>query len=294
MEKSETQNHTTATVFGFKETVICKPDLDTCLTGYILHGREPGKITVVDGNASQQQLHDSKILCIECGESGNTTSGNFDHHDPSLKLPPACYQAWLVNGSKPIFEILVRYVCKIDLAEKIVGNVSFPSLSQCFSGMLLTVRSRVDQYREGLSILDTVLDKKIDPFATMPNLKQWHVYLQNKLKNNKLVEEAISRAQFVLSNTGAKIGYFESNAIGGLQRLYSHGCEIVIACNPAHGDQADRKFTISSQTLPVEQIIPCLNKEDPGWGGRDRIIGSPYTGSRLTLEQVVFYVQQAF
>lgn len=274
--------------------VICKPDLDTCLTGLILHGNCSATVTVVSGLASLQQLMDPEILCIECGGSGNVAYNNFDHHDPNQDLPPACHQAWEIRGCDPSLKRIVAYVCAVDEATGFSGSVAFPALSHIFSGMLLTVRGNQHQYAAGFAILQDVVSQRLDPFAQMPDLRKWRTYSERKENHRKQVVKDLKRTRVIFSRTGKKIGFFESTLIGGLQALYRQGCDIVVAYNSAFGESVICKYTIASQEYAVSRLLPELNSMEKGWGGRERIIGSPYTGSSLSMKQLVELVCESF
>lgn len=72
------------------KTVICKPDLDICLTAHVLDVIESDILVCVQDRATSDDLADRSVHCIECGGSGEADLNNFDHHDPLLSLPPAC------------------------------------------------------------------------------------------------------------------------------------------------------------------------------------------------------------
>ena len=50
--------------------IIQKPDLDTCLTALIMGVTRDDDIVILRGDASEDDLGNSNILCIEVGYSG--------------------------------------------------------------------------------------------------------------------------------------------------------------------------------------------------------------------------------
>jgi len=77
-----------------RRVVIQKVDLDTCLTALLLEVSEQDEVSVVADRAPQERLNDPNTLCIECGDSGQVERNDYDHHDVSDPLPPACVQPW--------------------------------------------------------------------------------------------------------------------------------------------------------------------------------------------------------
>ncbi|MBU1014998.1 hypothetical protein KKI17_00970, partial [Patescibacteria group bacterium] len=60
---------------------VGKIDLDTCGAALLLGvSREEGVEVLRGGEASQEDLADPQILCIEVGGSGQVAERNFDHH----------------------------------------------------------------------------------------------------------------------------------------------------------------------------------------------------------------------
>ena len=270
--------------------VFTKADLDTCLCGLITGADNPdAEILHIRNHASRDMLYDPAICCIECGGSGQDSLNNFDHHLPGTTLPPACRQAWFRLGEQSNRELkrLVEYVCQVDEASSPMETVPFPSLSNLFSGMMIVVNDEKERFLKGIAILKTVLDAGIDPFNTMPRLTQWENYIQAKEKNMEKVLAARSNALFFRTVAGLKAGFMELTSFGGTGWLYSQGCDIAVLFNPEFGAPPVKKYTIASQTLPVEKLLPKLNRLEPGWGGRKNIIGSPRGGSKLQKQDVM-------
>ncbi|KJR43567.1 hypothetical protein MCHI_000539, partial [Candidatus Magnetoovum chiemensis] len=159
------------------KVLIRKPDLDTCLTALILGVTEADDINVITNNASEQDILNPDVLCIEAGGSGLDALNNFDHHDPNKYFPPACVQAYTrknLNNEK--IEKLTRYVCIVDEKTEKHPVMDFPSLSNIFSGMMLLEKDKLKQFIKGIAILKTVVDNDIDPLSTMPDIEQWQPY----------------------------------------------------------------------------------------------------------------------
>lgn len=276
------------------KVIIAKPDLDTCLTGLIL-GVGPGdEVVAVRGNASSADLDDPEVLCIEVGGAGQVDRCNFDHHDTETYFPPACSQAYLHAGTKDErLARLVQYVSMVDENSKDHPPVSFPSLSNLFSGMLFVEKGAVVQFHAGIILLQAVLDKVFDPFGTLPVLPEWEPYITAKLGNQERLAEMLSHAEYHTSRSGLQIGYSEHDAIGGIGALYQQGCHVVILLSEQFGDPPIRKFTIAGNRLSVGHLAPFFEELEAGWGGRQTILGSPRDkDSRLSKDQVLAIVKE--
>ncbi len=270
------------------KVIIQKPDLDTCLTALILRVGHDDEVVFVRGDASTEDLNDPMVLCIEAGGSGETGRNNFDHHDPQRYYPPACRQAYEYKGLQDDFlNRLVEYVCMVDERNQEHPPVPFPSLSNIFSGMLLCERKTVKQFWEGLKLLDKVLTEKIDPFGTMPDLEEWRAFGTAKKQNMDRLNSIYENAGYYQSLSGKKVCFSESEIIGGIGALYHNGCEVAIMLNNAFGDPPVRKYTIAGNGVAVSHLLAHFNALEPGWGGRETIIGSPRTGSTLDKDTVI-------
>lgn len=290
-----------------KKVVVQKIDLDTALTAYILGVNHNDEIVVVQSRASEEDLADPSVICIECGGSGQVDLNNFDHHDTELPLPPACVQAYLLTMADTRFEPveqLVEYVAILDTqggkALRQYSNLpagAFPTLSDVFSGMLLTTESGSEQLIRGLDIIHTIVDRRIDPFGIMPGLPEWRTFIDAKRANDEKVQKVAESARFFTTNAGLKAGYIETDVPGVVGVLYTMGCDIAIAYSPNFripGAPAPiPKYTIAGNGVRVDGILKVLNDLDPGWGGPSHgtIIGSPRSGSKLPLERVVEIVR---
>lgn len=273
------------------KVIIQKPDLDTCLTALILGVSSNDEIVVSKGNAAEAELMNPKVLCIEAGNSGDVSLYNFDHHAAEQYFPPACKQAYDSTGmNDPRIERLVEYVCMVDDRIHNTPKIQFPSLSNIFSGMLIIERDFQTQFMRGVEILTKVLNEDIDPFASMPDIKEWNIYKAVKIENQLGVEEALKKAEFYKARGGLKIGFLKSGFIGGIGALYCQGCDIVIMFNPFFGEPPTERYTIAGNNRKVSHLLKHFEKLEKGWGGRETIIGSPRQGSLLSAKQVLAVV----
>lgn len=271
-----------------RRVLIQKPDLDTCLTALILGVSEKDEITVLRGRAPDSDLNDPNVYCIESGGSGQVHLNNYDHHDPKQYFPPACRQVFDASHlfSEKIHR-LVEYVCMVDERINEHHPVPFPSLSNIFSGMLFSESILLRQFFAGIQILRVVIDDAIDPFGTMPDLLAWRGYRQAKEENMAKLSSVKEGAFFFMSKEGDKVCFSESDVIGGIGALYNMGCDFVILLNPSFGNPPVRKYTIAGNGRKVSHLLSYIDSREPGWGGRDSIIGSPREGSILEKELII-------
>jgi len=172
----------------------------------------------------------------------------------------------------------------------------FPSLSDVFSGMLLSIRDPLEQFHCGIEILKEIVRRGIDPFGRMPIKKilSWYGFAEAKAENNRQVAEAIKKAHWDKTQKGLNLAWLETNFFGAPGALYGVGADVVVVYSPQFGPAKVPKFTIAGKDTRVDSLLPELNKLEPGWGGppTGTIIGSPREGSRLTLEEVVEIVKK--
>lgn len=273
------------------KVIIQKPDLDTCLTALIMGVTEADEIIVSKGDASKEDIMNPDMLCIEVGGSSLVHLNNFDHHNTTQKLHPACMQAYefkRLNDEK--LNKLVEYVCMVDERQKYHPVIKFPSLSNIFSGMLLVERNPTLQFLKGIDILNKVLSENIDPYNTLPDIEDWRPYRNAKDENIEKIAEVLKKAEFYTANNGFKIGFVESYSIGGIGILYAQGCDVVIMYNPAFGEPPVTKYTIAGNSKKVNHLVKHFDKIEAGWGGRETIIGSPRVGTKLKKEEVLAVV----
>ncbi len=275
------------------KVVIQQVDLDTALTALILGVSEEDQILVARGGASPADLADPAVLCIEAGGSGQVHLNNFDHHDPQGPKEPACRQAFALKGGDPHLARLVDYVACIDTDPRGLPPTGFPTLSDVFSGMRLVVADPREQLRRGLAILWTVLSEGLDPFAPMPEKPAWQAYIEAKRTNDEALKVIPDKASIVVSKEGRRIGFLETEIIGALGALYQIGCHVAVVYHPRFGDPPVPKITIGGNGVVIAHLAPILNAMEPGWGGpaSGTILGSPRTGTRLTLQEVVEIVR---
>lgn len=275
-----------------KKVLFSKVDMDTCLTAFVLGVSEEDEVIAIREEAEERYLNDPGVICIEVGGSGTAHLNNFDHHNFKGEIGTACEQAYEKMGTEEeALKKLVDYVSAVDMNPKSLSPKDFPTLSDVFSGMLLTYKDPKKELFKGMEIFQVVLEKKLDPFDTMPPLPEWAGYIEAKRKNDLEVKEAVKKASFVTSKSGLKIGYVEATVFGVIGELYDLGCDVAVAYNPEYGEPPVRKFTIAGKEVPVEHLTSYLNELEQGWGGRKTIIGSPRRGSKLSLEVVVGIVK---
>ena len=284
--------------------VIQQVDMDTCLTGLILGVSATDEVEVVRGGASPEDLADPGVVCIEAGGSGQVHLNNFDHHDTSLPLPPACLQALEASGQvDPALCRLVDYVATMDVAGpkplRKMSGPGFPFLSDAFSGMRLCALRPVEQFRAGLAIFQTVLHEGLEPFGLMRERPEWRPYLEAKRRENEGITQARKDAKIFKARSGRRVGFLQTDLIGALGVLYGLGCEVVIAYSPRYsppsGGEPIAKYTIGGNNgVRVDHLLRILNAREPGWGGpaHGTIIASPRIGSRLDLNEVKELVKE--
>lgn len=302
-----------------KVVINRKVDLDLALTALLLGVSGEDEIVVVRDKAEEGDLLDPNVICIECGGSGEVQRGNFDHHDTSANLPPACMQAFdlLFEGKSggPSSALglglgksakeqgafadrvrrLVEYVSLLDtsgpqgLKERGMSpEDAFPTLSYVFSGMLLVVKDPVEQLFKGMEILRKVLELGVDPFGPLPAVPEWEGYIRARRKNDEELSAALARAEFFQTERGLRAGFLETEAVGALGALYRAGCQVAIVYSPNFGDPPVAKYTIGGNGLRVDALKAVLDGIEPGWGGpaHGTILGSPRSGSKLRPEEV--------
>lgn len=179
------------------------------------------------------------------------------------------------------------------------GATPYPSLSDVISGMLLTERQPLEQLHRGVEILNSLIGGELvhskwvrqDPFGTIEGFSE---YAAAKSENNRLVREAVTSASWTITNKERKLGYLETDFFGAPGSLYGVGAEVVVVFAPNFGEPPVRKFTIAGNDVRVDSALAELNAIEPGWGGpaTGTIIGSPRSGSSLTLDSVVEIVKR--
>ena len=149
----------------YPRVVFQQADLDTCLAGLLLGVTMADPVSVARDGATEEELADPAVLCVEAGGSGDTARNKFDHHDRGGSWPPACVQAWQATGAAgtPELERLIAYVAEVDVGRGAV-QLQHPDgrigLSSLFSGLRLTVSNPTSQFFAGIALLRTVLHLK--------------------------------------------------------------------------------------------------------------------------------------
>jgi len=274
-----------------KRVIFQQADLDTCLTALILGVDRNDLVEVRYEEASVDELNDPDIFCIEAGGSGQWRLNNFDHHDPERYFPPACRQAFAAVGGSLALARLTEYVAFTDEALPPV-TVPFPNLGHLFSGMRLCLEQPVDLFFAGIEMLQLLVREELDPYAPLPYRKEWAGYLDAKCRDMEKVAALVRQARFLKSRAGTSVGYIpvplgDTGCQGGLFELYDQGCQVGILYHPQFGVPPIRKFTIGGNHFPVVRILDYFATKDPGWGGRETIIGSPRRGTLVSEDEVL-------
>jgi len=276
---------------------IHKPDLDTCLAAIVLGLAVSDQVVVLPGAAESSVLADPAAVCIEVGGSGQVELNNFDHHDEKQFFPPACRQAYEcrhTHNDNPDLARLVDYVAIVDDPPAEPVTVHYPSLSNLFSGMLMVTPDPQVQFQRGIALLKRVLEAGYNPFDPLPERPEWQPYLAAKAENKRRLTEGgvLESASFFTTISGLKAGFISlsdenCNLIVGPGVLYEQGCDIAVIYSPAFGVPPVRKFTIAGHDRAVNHLLPHLVRLESGWGGREKIIGSPMNGGSVLKENVI-------
>lgn len=301
--------------------LVGKIDLDTVGAAYLLGVTREDAVEVLRGEASSEDLADPSILCIEVGGSGMVEQKCFDHHAAGGPTASATRQAfdWVYpvetcahglygcsscehyDGRRYGAAQVKRLVDYIDLLDTkgteavrrlTGGDVPFPTLSDVFAGLLLSERDPVEQLHTGVELLKRIVEEGIDPFGTVAGYDNW---ANAKAENNRQMALAVQSARWDSTVAGRRIAVLETEFFGAPEALYGAGAEIAVCYNPRFGNPPVAKFTIAGNGIKVDMALPALNALEEGWGGpaSGTIIGSPRSGSKLTLEQVTEIVREA-
>lgn len=280
-------------IYGM-DYIFQKPDMDTVLAALILGWKKTDDIVFVQGGAPQSALNDPRIYCLECGGSGQTWLGNFDHHDPGQSLPPACVQAYYwMRRDDPALLSMVQYVAAVDTG---IGmpcrDKAVLGLSNIFSGMRLILSSEIDQFRTGIGIFELVRAKKIDPWMAMPFLSEWMSYMSVKEKQRDDLFAYRENVVWFTTKAGLQGGFLECPLPGihGLLRVL--GCRVTIAAGLRY--QGRRMVSIAGDDMVVNSLLPVLSSIETGWGGPSHcgIIGSPRSGTSLEEGTIIKIVME--
>ncbi len=270
--------------------VFRKPDLDTCLTAW-LTGYRPGfRVRVCHSMANSAELDSREIVCIECGGSGMAEQNNYDHHDTSCDLPPACVQAYEFFSCKNRqIKTIVDYVAAVDLGapgiSKAFAGCTKTTLSMLYSGMRTLIKAPVSQLDMGVKLLDAMIDNEVSPtnmddyILSNPGMQPFVVAYHSARKQLYSRMECIIKFK---TNSGKSGMFLDCDAPGIHGLLRSMGADVSVAS----GLEGKRHVTIScipSLTHGLKQALHQLKRLESGWGGRPEqgIIGAPIMGTVL-------------
>ena len=315
-----------------RRVVVGKIDLDTVGAAFLLGVTREDELVVVRGEASSEDLADPNVICIEVGGSGQVTQNNWDHHaedgprisatrqvaektsvtvcscgayhwwtpvdnDDTVLGECELYLAYIdpKDGKvSPVVTWLVGYINELDTKGPEAlrsGKVGFPTLSDVFAGMLLTERDPAEQLHKGVEILREVVATGQDPWLTIAG---FDAYAEAKRENNRAIAEAVEKAEWTTTQGGRKLAFLETDFFGAPGALYGAGAEVVVAFSPRFGNPPVAKFTVAGNGVSVKEAAPELNAREEGWGGppTGTILGSPRTGSVMSLDEVVQIVKK--
>lgn len=296
-----------------------KADLDSLLCAF-LTGFDPkqDRARFVSGSASQTDLRDPKILCIECGSTGDedrdARSNTFDggHAGVAGNLRAA------VSATRQFakrLERLAEYVEDVDVGKLTRTAGVFPTLVQLVSGMLLVVSDPLERHAQGNAIFRAVLfSPEVDPYGSMEpildDIPGAHAWVEAKRRHEEKLAEVAKDARWFTTTAGKRLAVIETTLIGAPGALFALGAEVVVALNPAM-ELANRskiaKLTIAAdkeRAISVQPALPVLEEMElarsgkGGWGGPTvapgqprGIIGSPQDRSTaLTLDEAASVV----
>lgn len=281
----------------WKRVLFRKVDLDTLVAAYIANCSEENDIKKVY-MASDEELLDSTILCLEVGGSGQVIYNNFDHHDPLIPYPPASFQAWLKFREifwKEELSTKVNYLYRLVLFttcidEAIPLQLKNPTLSSLISGLVLVEKNEELAFRKGIRLIEAMVNCNLDPFGELDIIKLSRVsklpineYLSAKEENIKKLLSDLAKVNFYWSvKKKLRVAILITEAIGGLKYLTEQGADIAVVFCPSV-----KKYTIASHKVSLITLLQRLKEIEPGWGGRSSIIGSPFEGSILTPDKLI-------
>ena len=272
-----------------KQINFLKADLDTVSTAAMLtDSLDNLNLKHLENKASDGDLKDSSILCIECGGDGLCALNNYDHHTNDC-LPCATVQAFNMIGKPESLLQFVDHVSYIDTNTRLCNsplplNKSGYSVSSLFSGMLYLYNDEIERFTKGYDLIKFILssDNLLSSVWNIPLLSDnFKRYANAKSTMQQLLSDELCKAKiFCIEGYQVMLLHSELAGIHGL--LKRNGAAISIAIN----DNLHKiSISFTPQTLHFGKIIlEKLNRIKPGWGGHiDKgIIASPYQGSSLT------------
>ncbi len=285
----------TARAGSYSLVVFRKPDLDTVFAASLLLGSANPMILAVRGLAPAPFLANPRVLCLECGGSGDTRHGNFDHHDGGIQLACATRQAWESQGSPSSLAAWVEYVSAVDTATPYAFAQSPKfTLSSLFSGMLLCRKSPCARFRAGLRLVRKTLALGLSPESldtlveNDPEVASWHEAKLGAIR--ALEEDARNAVSFAVGGLAVKALVTAQPGVHGLLRR--EGADISVAGLPSSKNPGTVDRWSISLTQELKDLVPFLQSVfgavEPGWGGPcgGTIFCSPFAGSHLSLEDV--------
>lgn len=272
-----------------KQINFLKADLDTVSTVAMLtDSLDNLKIKQLENKASESDLKDSSILCIECGGDGLCALNNYDHHKNDC-LSCATVQAFNMIGAPERFLQFVDHVSYVDTNTRLCNtplplNKSGNSVSSLFSGMLYLYHDENERFTKGYELIKTILssDDLLNSVWNIPLLSDnFKRYANAKSTMQQLLSDELCKAK-IFCIEGYQVMLLHSELAGVHGLLKRNGATISIAIN----DNLHKiSISFTKQTLPLAKfIVEKLNRIEAGWGGHvDKgIIASPYQGSSLT------------
>lgn len=272
-----------------KQINFLKADLDTVSTVAMLtDSLDNLKIKKLENKASESDLKDSSILCIECGGDGLCALNNYDHHKNDC-LSCATVQAFNMIGAPERFLQFVDHVSYVDTNTRLCNtplplNKSGNSVSSLFSGMLYLYHDENERFTKGYELIKTILssDDLLNSVWNIPLLSDnFKRYANAKSTMQQLLSDELCKAK-IFCIEGYQVMLLHSELAGVHGLLKRNGATISIAIN----DNLHKiSISFTKQTLPLAKfILEKLNRIEAGWGGHiDKgIIASPYQGSSLT------------
>uniref|UniRef100_UPI00402A7323 hypothetical protein n=1 Tax=Succinivibrio sp. TaxID=2053619 RepID=UPI00402A7323 len=272
-----------------KQINFLKADLDTVSTVAMLtDSLDNLKIKQLENKASESDLKDSSILCIECGGDGLCALNNYDHHKNDC-LSCATVQAFNMIGAPERFLQFVDHVSYVDTNTRLCNtplplNKSGNSVSSLFSGMLYLYHDENERFTKGYELIKTILssDDLLNSVWNIPLLSDnFKRYANAKSTMQQLLSDELCKAK-IFCIEGYQVMLLHSELAGVHGLLKRNGATISIAIN----DNLHKiSISFTKQTLPLAKfILEKLNRIEAGWGGHiDKgIIASPYQGSSLT------------
>lgn len=271
-----------------KQINFIKADLDTvCTAALLTSDLEQINLVKLYDNATQDDLNNSEVLCIECGGDGQTELNNFDHH-ANESLNCACAQAFQKLGSPQKLLKLIDYISFIDTGVglyscNIKPLISARALSSIFSGMMCLTPDEKQRFIKGYQIIKAVINSneyRDSPWDIPLISHDFKMYYEAKILLTKKLDGELNNAKTVLiENLKVMVLHSENAGIHGL--LKRNGADISIAIN----DRLNKvTVSFSDRTVHYAKLLcNSLNNLEKGWGGHIErgIIASPFKGTTL-------------